>query len=131
EEGGYHSNRLCIQTKINMAIVESFKMVYCGKTCWVRAIEVPGCVPDFKDDCDVDDFESNDGTHNSPTYPPGFTPNDNTEENINNSNVEPIERGHNGDKEKGEFFSQNQDRNDTDADANESTCSGHFKKSNG
>nr|GFC22623.1 nucleotide-binding alpha-beta plait domain-containing protein [Tanacetum cinerariifolium] len=63
EEGGYHSNRLCIQTKINMAIVESFKMVYCGKTCWVRAIEVPGCVPDFKDDCDVDDFESNDGTH--------------------------------------------------------------------
>nr|GEX60653.1 nucleotide-binding alpha-beta plait domain-containing protein [Tanacetum cinerariifolium] len=176
EEGGYHSNRLCIQTKINMAVVESFKMVYCGKTCWVRAIEVPGWVLDFKDDCDVDDFESNDGTHvaeghgesvgkcsdlegesdseaipetrfkdepmdkvddinsiphskprskdpfgvyellnkkkkvtnnecesqNSPTYPPGFTPNDNVEENINTSNVEPIERGHNGDKEKGD-----------------------------
>nr|GFD21744.1 nucleotide-binding alpha-beta plait domain-containing protein [Tanacetum cinerariifolium] len=43
-------------------------------------------------------------SQNSPTYPPGFTPNDNAEENINTSNVEPIERGHNGDKEKGEFF---------------------------
>nr|GEZ12530.1 hypothetical protein [Tanacetum cinerariifolium] len=28
--GGYHSNRLCIRTKINMAVVESFKMVYHG-----------------------------------------------------------------------------------------------------
>nr|GFD62136.1 nucleotide-binding alpha-beta plait domain-containing protein [Tanacetum cinerariifolium] len=64
---------------------------YRGKTCWVRAIEVPGWVPDFEDDCDDDDFESNDGTQvaegpresvgNSPTYPPGFTPNDNAEDN--------------------------------------------------
>nr|GEY82930.1 nucleotide-binding alpha-beta plait domain-containing protein [Tanacetum cinerariifolium] len=29
-------------------------------TCWVRAI--PEWVPDFEDDCDDDDFESNDGT---------------------------------------------------------------------
>nr|GEY65551.1 hypothetical protein [Tanacetum cinerariifolium] len=141
EEGGYHSNRLCIRTKINMAVVESFKMLYRGKTCWVHAIEVLGWVPDFKDDCDDDDFESNDGTQvvegpeeecgeikpqsedpfgvyelldikkkvtnnegesqNSPTYPPGFTPNDNVEDNINTSNVEPVERGHNGDKEEG------------------------------
>ncbi|GKE27796.1 hypothetical protein Tco_1443180 [Tanacetum coccineum] len=175
-------------------------MVYRGKTCWVRAIEVPGWVLDFEDD----DFESNDGTHvdegpgesvgkcsdlegevivkqslkqdsrmniwtnlmilityhivnhklkypfgvyellnkkkkvtnnegdsqNSPTYPPGFTPNDNAEDNINISNVEPVERGHNGDKEEGEFVvSQNQDKIDTNIDANESTCSGHFKKS--
>ncbi|GJW59204.1 nucleotide-binding alpha-beta plait domain-containing protein [Tanacetum coccineum] len=178
EEGGYNSIRLCIRTKINMGVVESFKMVYRGKTCWVRAIEIPGWVPDFEDDCDDDDFESNDGTQvdegpresvgkcsdlegesdseaipetrfegehmdkfddinyiphskpqsedpfgvyellnkkkkvtnnegdsqNSPTYPPGFTPNDNAEDNINISNVEPVERGHNGDKEEGEFF---------------------------
>nr|GEZ61492.1 RNA-directed DNA polymerase, eukaryota, reverse transcriptase zinc-binding domain protein [Tanacetum cinerariifolium] len=158
---------------------ESFKMVYRGKTCWVRTIEVPGLLPNFEDDCDDDDFESNDGTRvaegpgesvgkcsdlegksdseaipetrfedapmdkfddiNSiphskphPTYPPGFTPNDNAEDNINTSNVEPVEHGHNGDKEEGEFVvSQNQDRNDMDVDANESTCSGHFKKSNG
>nr|GEX79120.1 RNA-directed DNA polymerase, eukaryota [Tanacetum cinerariifolium] len=198
EDGGYHSNRLCIRTKINMAGVESFKMVYRGKTWWVRAIEVLGWVPDYKDDCDDDDFESNDETHvaegpwesvgkcsdlegeidseaipetrfedehmdkfddinsiphsnpqskdpfgvyellnkkkkvtnnegesqNSPTYPLGFTPNDNAEDNINTSNVDPVKRGHNGDKEEGEFVvSQNQDRNDTNVDANESTCS--------
>ncbi|GJY20722.1 hypothetical protein Tco_0393288 [Tanacetum coccineum] len=47
-------------------------------------------------------------SQNSPTYPPGFTPNDNAEDNINTSNVEPVERGHNGDKEEGEFVvSQN------------------------
>nr|GEX48296.1 RNA-directed DNA polymerase, eukaryota, reverse transcriptase zinc-binding domain protein [Tanacetum cinerariifolium] len=135
-----------------MAVVESFKMVYRGKTYWVHAIEVPGWVPDFKDDCDDDDFESNNGTQvaqgpgesvgkcsdlkgksdskaipetrfedepmdkfddinsiphsesqDSPTYPPGFTPNDNAEDNINASNVEPIKRGHNGDKEEGEI----------------------------
>nr|GFA59043.1 hypothetical protein [Tanacetum cinerariifolium] len=166
EEGGYHSNRLCIRTKINMAIKISFKMVYRGKTCWVHAIEVPGWVPDFEDDYDDDDFESNDGTQvmdgpskpqsedpfgvyellnkkkkvtnnkgesqNSPTYPPGFTPNDNAKDNINTSNVEPAEHAHNGDKEEGEFVvSQNQDRNDTNVNANESTCSGHFKKSTG
>nr|GEX53243.1 RNA-directed DNA polymerase, eukaryota [Tanacetum cinerariifolium] len=187
-------------------VSQSFKMVYRGKTCWVRAIEVPRWLSDFKDDCDDDDFESNDGTQvaegpgksvgkcsdlegesdseaipetrfedkpmdkfddinsiphsktqsedpfgvyellnkkkkvtnnegesqNSPTYPPGFTPNDIAKDNINTSNVEPVERGHNGDKEEGEFVvSHNQDRNDTDVDANESTCSGHFKKSNG
>nr|GEV98967.1 nucleotide-binding alpha-beta plait domain-containing protein [Tanacetum cinerariifolium] len=165
EEGGYHSNRLCIRTKINMAIVESFKMVYHGKTCWVRVIEVPGWVLDFEDDCDDDDFESNDGTQvaegpgesskdpfgvyellnkkkkvtnnegesqNSPTYPTGFTPNDNAKDNINTSNVDPVDRGHNGDKEEGEFVvSQNQDRNDTDVYVNESTCSWHFNKSTG
>nr|GFB40640.1 nucleotide-binding alpha-beta plait domain-containing protein [Tanacetum cinerariifolium] len=71
-------------------------------------------------------------SQNSPTYPPGFTPNDNAEDNINTSNVEPVERSHNGDKKEGEFVVlQNQDRNDTDVDANESTCSGHFKKSTG
>nr|GEV09854.1 RNA-directed DNA polymerase, eukaryota [Tanacetum cinerariifolium] len=170
----------------------------------MKAFHENKSVPDFEDDCDDDDFESNDGTQvtegpresvgkcsdlegksdseaipetrfedepmdkfddinsiphskpqsedpfrvyellnkkkkvtnnegesqNSPTYPPGFTPNDNAEDNINTSNVEPVERGHNGDKEEGEFVvSQNQDRNDTDVDANESTCSGHFKKS--
>ncbi|GKB29455.1 nucleotide-binding alpha-beta plait domain-containing protein [Tanacetum coccineum] len=72
EEGGYHSIRLCIRTKINMAVVESFKM---------------GCTCRFV-------------------------------------------RGHNGDNEEGEFVvSQNQDKIDTNIDANESTCSGHFKKS--
>nr|GEY59526.1 RNA-directed DNA polymerase, eukaryota [Tanacetum cinerariifolium] len=79
-----------------------------------------------------DDINSIPHSKPYPTYPPGFTPNDNAEDNINTSNVEPVERGHNGDKEEEEFVvSQNQDINDTDVDANESTCSGHFKKSTG
>nr|GEW07762.1 nucleotide-binding alpha-beta plait domain-containing protein [Tanacetum cinerariifolium] len=136
------NNRLCIRTKINMAIVESFKMVYRGPG------ENVGKCSDLEGESDSeleDPFgvyellnkkkkvTNNEGeSQNSPTYPPGFTPNDNAEDNINTSNVEPVERGHNGDKEEGEFIvSQNQDRNDTDVDANESTCSGHFKKSIG
>ncbi|GKC52966.1 RNA-directed DNA polymerase, eukaryota, reverse transcriptase zinc-binding domain protein, partial [Tanacetum coccineum] len=55
EEGGYHSNRMCIYSKINTAICESFKMAYHGKIYWVRAIEVPGWVPDFEEDCDSDE----------------------------------------------------------------------------
>nr|GEY46578.1 nucleotide-binding alpha-beta plait domain-containing protein [Tanacetum cinerariifolium] len=60
EEGGFHINRLCICTKMKTVLMESFKMVYCGKVCWVHAIEVPGWVPDFEEDSDVD---TNDGSH--------------------------------------------------------------------
>ncbi|GJY05193.1 RNA-directed DNA polymerase, eukaryota, reverse transcriptase zinc-binding domain protein [Tanacetum coccineum] len=38
-------------------------MVYRGKVCWVRAIEVPGWVPNFEEDCE-DEYESNDGAPN-------------------------------------------------------------------
>nr|GFC70339.1 nucleotide-binding alpha-beta plait domain-containing protein [Tanacetum cinerariifolium] len=146
-----------------MDVVESFKMVYRGKTCWVRAIEVPGWVPYFEDDCDDDDdFESNDGTQlaKGPEESVGKCSDlegksdseaipetrfeDEPMDKFNDINsiphskpqsedpFRPVERGHNGDKEEGEFVVlQNQDRNDTDVDANESTCSGHFKKSIG
>nr|GEY15367.1 RNA-directed DNA polymerase, eukaryota, reverse transcriptase zinc-binding domain protein [Tanacetum cinerariifolium] len=147
-----------------------------GTPTMVLDESVPGWVLDFEDDCDDDDFESNDGTQvvegpeesvgkcsdlegksdseaipetrfedepmdkfddinsiphskpqsedpfgvyellnkkkkvtnnegesqNSPTYPSKFTPNDNAEGNNNTFNVEPVERGHNGDKEEGE-----------------------------
>nr|GEW86575.1 nucleotide-binding alpha-beta plait domain-containing protein [Tanacetum cinerariifolium] len=169
DEGGYHNNRLCIRTKINMAVVESFKMVYRGKTCWVCAIEVPRWVPDFKDDCDDDDFESNDRTQ--VTEGPGESvgrcsdlEGESDSEAIPETRFEdePMEKfddinsiphskpqskdpfgvyellnkkkkvTNNEDKEEGEFVvSQNQDRNDMDVDANESTCFGHFKKSTG
>ncbi|GJT80931.1 hypothetical protein Tco_1055273 [Tanacetum coccineum] len=205
EQGGYHSNRLCICTKSKTAVFESFKMAYRGKFCWIRAIEVPGWVPDFEDDCD-NEYESYDGnhadegpgeyvgkfndlegesdveevpetkfedepvdnlgddksirrsktqsedpfgvyellnkkkkvsnnegeSHTSPAYPPGFTPNDNGENNTNTSNVEAEEHRQNEDREEGEFVgTQDQTRNDVATDANESTCSGHFKKSVG
>nr|GFA24738.1 nucleotide-binding alpha-beta plait domain-containing protein [Tanacetum cinerariifolium]GFA43673.1 nucleotide-binding alpha-beta plait domain-containing protein [Tanacetum cinerariifolium] len=145
EEGGYHSNRLCIRTKINMTIVESFKMVLVvaeahgesvGKCSDLEGESDSEAIPEtrFEDEPmeKVDDINSIPYSKPHPTYPLGFTPDDNAEENINTSNVEPVERSHNGDKEKGEFVVlQNQDRNDTDADVNESTCSRHFKKSNG
>nr|GEU87560.1 RNA-directed DNA polymerase, eukaryota [Tanacetum cinerariifolium] len=41
EEEGYHSNRICIRTKLKTVVFDSFKMVYRGMTCWVRAIKVP------------------------------------------------------------------------------------------
>nr|GEZ16087.1 nucleotide-binding alpha-beta plait domain-containing protein [Tanacetum cinerariifolium] len=50
KEEGYHSYRICIRTKLKTAVFDYFKMVYRGMTCWVRAIEVPGWVPDFKED---------------------------------------------------------------------------------
>ncbi|GKA57086.1 nucleotide-binding alpha-beta plait domain-containing protein [Tanacetum coccineum] len=205
EEGGFHSSRLCICTKSKTAVFESFKMVYCGKVCWVRAIEVPGWVPDFEEDCE-DEYESNDGApddeglgrnfekfkdlegesdieevsetrfedepvHNigednsvrgrqnksedpfrlyellnkkkvvsnnvgesqtSPTYPPGFTPNDVGVTNVDASNVVVEEPRQNEDQEEGEAVGiQGQTRKDVASDAHESTCSGHFKKSNG
>ncbi|GJT03878.1 RNA-directed DNA polymerase, eukaryota [Tanacetum coccineum] len=54
----FHTNRICICTKLDSVIMELFKMVYRGFTCWVRAMEVPGWVPDFEEDSDG---ESSDG----------------------------------------------------------------------
>nr|GFA92139.1 nucleotide-binding alpha-beta plait domain-containing protein [Tanacetum cinerariifolium] len=67
EEEGYHSNRICIRTKLKMVVFESFKMVYRGMTCWVRAIEVPGWVPDFEEDGE-EGYDVNDGSHEDDMY---------------------------------------------------------------
>ncbi|GJZ84116.1 nucleotide-binding alpha-beta plait domain-containing protein [Tanacetum coccineum] len=42
--------RLCINTMIVTNIYEAFKIIYHGKTYWIRAKEVPGWVPDFLED---------------------------------------------------------------------------------
>nr|GFD47912.1 nucleotide-binding alpha-beta plait domain-containing protein [Tanacetum cinerariifolium] len=42
EDGDFHSNRLCICSKMKTIVSESFKMAFRGKIYWVRAIEVPG-----------------------------------------------------------------------------------------
>nr|GEW38722.1 nucleotide-binding alpha-beta plait domain-containing protein [Tanacetum cinerariifolium] len=57
EEDGLYSNRLCVRTKMKTILMESFKMVYGGKACWVRAIEIPGWVPDFEEGSDVETNE--------------------------------------------------------------------------
>nr|GFB27387.1 RNA-directed DNA polymerase, eukaryota [Tanacetum cinerariifolium] len=62
EEEGYHSNRLCIRTKLKTVVFDSFKIMYRGMTCWIRAIEVPGWVPDFEEDAE-EGYNVNDGSH--------------------------------------------------------------------
>nr|GEV68724.1 protein fizzy-related 2 [Tanacetum cinerariifolium] len=67
EEEGYHSNIICIRTKLKTVGFDSFKMVYRGMTCWVRAIEVPGWVPDFEEDGE-EGYDVNDGSHKDDMY---------------------------------------------------------------
>nr|GEX27197.1 putative RNA-directed DNA polymerase, eukaryota, reverse transcriptase zinc-binding domain protein [Tanacetum cinerariifolium] len=67
EEEGYHSNRICIRRKLNTAVFDYFKMVYRGMTCRVRAIEVPGWVPDFEED-GKEGYNVNDGLHEDDMY---------------------------------------------------------------
>nr|GFC73907.1 nucleotide-binding alpha-beta plait domain-containing protein [Tanacetum cinerariifolium] len=67
EEEGYHSNRICIRTKLKTVVFDFFKMVYRGMTCWVRAIEVLGWVPDFEDDGE-EGYGVNDGSHEDDIY---------------------------------------------------------------
>nr|GEV55876.1 RNA-directed DNA polymerase, eukaryota [Tanacetum cinerariifolium] len=67
EEEGYHSNRICIRTKLKTVVFDSFKMVYRGMTCWVRVIEVPGWVPDFEEDGE-EGYDVNDGSHKYDMY---------------------------------------------------------------
>nr|GEV62685.1 nucleotide-binding alpha-beta plait domain-containing protein [Tanacetum cinerariifolium] len=67
EEKGYHSNRIFIRTKLKTIVFDSFKMVYRGMTCWVRAIDVPGWVPDFEENGEEGDYV-NDGSHEDDMY---------------------------------------------------------------
>ncbi|GKG18477.1 hypothetical protein Tco_0372775, partial [Tanacetum coccineum] len=55
DELNYHSKRLCVFTKVRQNIQESFKINFHGKVHWVRAIEVPGWIPEFNDEEEEDD----------------------------------------------------------------------------
>nr|GFA21203.1 RNA-directed DNA polymerase, eukaryota [Tanacetum cinerariifolium] len=67
EEEGYHSNRICIRSKLKTVVFDSFKIVYRGMTCWVRAIKVLGWVPDFEEDGE-EGYDVNDGSHEDDMY---------------------------------------------------------------
>nr|GEW11130.1 RNA-directed DNA polymerase, eukaryota [Tanacetum cinerariifolium] len=162
EEMCFHSKRLYLYTKSGMNIFENFKVIFRGKVFWIRAKEVPGWVPDFLDDSDDEDQSDNDFKHekqsedpfgiysllnkkdkpeneryydHSLNYPPGFTPNDDTnefcmnEENVRsvnddnpqNCNVDEIQTGQEG----------NSANKGSKVDVSESVCSGHFKKIRG
>ncbi|GJW58534.1 RNA-directed DNA polymerase, eukaryota [Tanacetum coccineum] len=62
DELNYHSKRLCVFTKVRQNIQESFKVNFRGKVHWVRAIEVPGWIPEFNDEEEEDDV-SDDGRY--------------------------------------------------------------------
>nr|GEW62651.1 nucleotide-binding alpha-beta plait domain-containing protein [Tanacetum cinerariifolium] len=65
-----HRKRICINTKINSIILESFKIIYNCKVYWVRAKEISRWVPDFveeneeesdmKDEINGEEFIGND-----------------------------------------------------------------------
>nr|GEW83880.1 RNA-directed DNA polymerase, eukaryota [Tanacetum cinerariifolium] len=63
KEEGYHSNKICIRTKLKTVVFDSFNMVYRGMTCWVR----PGWVPDFEEDGE-EGYDVNDGSHENDMY---------------------------------------------------------------
>ncbi|GJX14925.1 RNA-directed DNA polymerase, eukaryota [Tanacetum coccineum] len=92
-----------IYTKTEKNIFEEFKIIFRGKTSWIRAKETPGWVPDFmeeNDDEEQSDVDSKEGefkvherlfmkkdtteneinSEQTMKYPPGFTPKEGSEE---------------------------------------------------
>nr|GFC48209.1 nucleotide-binding alpha-beta plait domain-containing protein [Tanacetum cinerariifolium] len=53
--------------ELKTVVFDSFKMVYRGMTCWVRAIEVPGWVPDFEEDGE-EGYDVKDISHEDDMY---------------------------------------------------------------
>nr|GEZ18110.1 DIE2/ALG10 family [Tanacetum cinerariifolium] len=84
EEDCYHNKRMCIFMADMVNIVESFKIIYQGKTFWVRAKEVPGWSPEFKEQLDEDNEPEDDifGGVDKPNT-------DNSEEEFEDENVVP------------------------------------------
>nr|GEV77471.1 RNA-directed DNA polymerase, eukaryota, reverse transcriptase zinc-binding domain protein [Tanacetum cinerariifolium] len=84
EEDCYHNKRMCIFTADMVNIFESFKIIYQGKKVWVRAKEVPGWSPEFKEQLDEDSEPEDDifGGLDKPN-------NDNNEEEFKDENVVP------------------------------------------
>nr|GEU98764.1 nucleotide-binding alpha-beta plait domain-containing protein [Tanacetum cinerariifolium] len=60
ENSCYHSKRLCIYTKGQQNISDTFKLIYRGKIFWVRAKEVPGWVPEFMEESDEEEEAEDD-----------------------------------------------------------------------
>ncbi|GKB36620.1 nucleotide-binding alpha-beta plait domain-containing protein [Tanacetum coccineum] len=65
EDGCFNRKRICICTKINTNLFETFKVVYRGKVILVRAKEVLGWVPDFVEDIE-EESDSDDDSYEVP-----------------------------------------------------------------
>lgn len=44
-----------MHTKLDIVILENFKVIFCSKVYWIRAKEVPRWVPDFWDEEEDED----------------------------------------------------------------------------
>nr|GEX79029.1 nucleotide-binding alpha-beta plait domain-containing protein [Tanacetum cinerariifolium] len=135
---GLHTQRLCICMKMKSILVESFKLMYEGKVCWIRANEVSGWVPDFEEE---EDEESSVGTLEDEELDAHMDDHKNLdgesdieedvgENSVGNPDENSIEnRSIVGDKEEGSVKKQKPVRTEVRFDSFESTYSGHFKKS--
>nr|GEX69115.1 nucleotide-binding alpha-beta plait domain-containing protein [Tanacetum cinerariifolium] len=125
EETCFHSKRLCIHMKSGKSINEEFKILYRGKTYWIRANETPGWVPDFNEEADDEDETNSmkregDGQKFSVVWMKTATM----------RRVQKCEDLKTGNKEEvNDAYSDCQDYNNSKGNGNESFCSGHFKKS--
>nr|GFC16251.1 nucleotide-binding alpha-beta plait domain-containing protein [Tanacetum cinerariifolium] len=165
EEEGYHSNRICIRTKLKTVVFDSFKMVHRGMTGWVSDFEEDGEEGyDVNDGSHEDDMygvyrktlkmwkndihskdpfgiyevlnkkrdgENIDDKHeDSLKYPHGFTPNEEGDvpvEKVDNWSDE--NRVNDGQEDEVCVGQHVHERVEVSNDTHESTCSGHFKKS--
>ncbi|PWA98675.1 nucleotide-binding alpha-beta plait domain-containing protein [Artemisia annua] len=60
DDSNLHSKRICILSKVRELIHESIKIVFRGKTYWVRASEVPGWSPEFYEEEEEDEVSVED-----------------------------------------------------------------------
>ncbi|GJR37138.1 hypothetical protein Tco_1212822 [Tanacetum coccineum] len=64
ENMSVYSKRLCIKTKLEQNIFETFKIIVKGKVRWIRAKEVSGWVPDFLEEEEGEDVSDDDTSVN-------------------------------------------------------------------
>ncbi|GJY57693.1 nucleotide-binding alpha-beta plait domain-containing protein [Tanacetum coccineum] len=62
-ESCYYSKRLCVVTKTPGNIFENVKIVFGGKTYWIRAKEASGWIPEFEEDGE-EEQDDGDGIEN-------------------------------------------------------------------
>ncbi|GKB83510.1 nucleotide-binding alpha-beta plait domain-containing protein [Tanacetum coccineum] len=64
ENMSLYSRRICIKTKLEQNIFETFKIIINGKVFWIRAKEVSGWVPDFLEEEEGEDKSDDDTLDN-------------------------------------------------------------------
>ncbi|GJZ88370.1 RNA-directed DNA polymerase, eukaryota [Tanacetum coccineum] len=114
-----NSKRVCIKTKLENNIFESFKIIVNGKVFWIRAKEVCGWVPDFLEDeeegdeADEDTFDDEFGKDNSKANMNFNSEGDRRNRDILKMQMIKLRQG----------ISKEEDK--------ESRCSGHFRRVEG